>query len=160
MHFYGYQHWPPVRAVSELVCHMLYSILSKLEYSHPVPADFVVGVGGRRDTRPSRHVMRDNKLFILVLTMEPPYTDLWVVPPRQKFSEWKWVFLIEASGWKYKVGVSNKVARKWKYKVGVSNKVARKWKYKVGVSNKVASNYKDKHSLKSTVEIPGDTQLL
>ncbi|KAI4903142.1 hypothetical protein NFI96_006458, partial [Prochilodus magdalenae] len=53
--------------------------------------------------------------------------------------------------WKYKVGVSNKVASEWKHKVGVSNKVASEWKYKVGVSNKVASEWKHKGGVSNKV---------
>ncbi|KAI4899436.1 hypothetical protein NFI96_018733, partial [Prochilodus magdalenae] len=62
-------------------------------------------------------------------------------------SEWKYKVGVSnkvASEWKYKVGVSNKVASEWKHKVGVSNKVASEWKYRVGVSNKVASEWKHK----------------
>lgn len=38
----------------------------------------------------------------------------------------------------YKVGVSNKGASKWKYKVDISNKLAKE-KHKLDISNKVAS---------------------
>ena len=43
------------------------------------------------------------------------------------------------SEWKYRVGVSNKVASERKYKVHVSNKVASERKYEVDVSSNVAN---------------------
>ncbi|KAI4904963.1 hypothetical protein NFI96_002250 [Prochilodus magdalenae] len=59
--------------------------------------------------------------------------------------EWKYkggVSKKVASEWKHQVGVSNKVSSECKYKAGVSNEVASEWKHKVGVSNKVASEWK------------------